>query len=61
MRALDLNVEEMKEQLDQKLLEDYVQRFRHPLSASHTRALAALFGWAPTEDDYAAMTVECLV
>jgi hypothetical protein len=61
IRALDLNVEEDREHLDQQLLDDYAQRFRQHVISSHTRALAALFGWAPTEEDYVVRPVECLV
>jgi hypothetical protein len=57
MRALDLNVEEEREHLDH----DYAQRFCQHAISSHTRALAALFGWAPTEEDYVVRPVECLV
>jgi len=60
MRALDLEAREEREQLDQQTLEDYAHCFRHPLSHSHTRALAALFCWTPPVDDYAAEVVECL-
>jgi hypothetical protein len=40
MRALDLDANDVKEQLDQQLLDDYAQRFRQHVTASHTRALA---------------------
>ena len=46
MHALDLNIEETKEQLDQKLLEDYAQRFRHPY---HLRTLEL---WLPSLDGH---------
>ena len=61
MRALDLDVDDEKGQLDQQLLEDYAQRFRQHVTPSHTRALAALFGWAPTEEDFVVGPVECVV
>ena len=61
MRALDMNVEDDKQHLDQQLLDDYAQRFCQHVTSSHTRALAALFGWAPIEEDYAVGPVECLV
>jgi len=61
MRALDLDVDDVKEQLDEQLLDDYAQRFRQHVTPSHMRALVALFGWAPTEEDYVVEPVECLV
>jgi len=61
MRALDLDVEEEREQLSQQILEDYAQRFQSFLADPHTRALAALFGWTPPDDDIAAEPVECLI
>jgi len=61
MRALDLDVEEDRIQLDQNLLDEYAKRFSQHVSSSYTRALAALFGWAPTEEDYVVGPVECLV
>jgi ribosomal protein L13E len=45
MRALDMNVDEEREHISQEVLDDYAQRFKHPLTSSHTKALAALFGW----------------
>jgi len=45
MRALDMIVGDEREQISQEALADYIQHFKHPLSASHTKALAALFGW----------------
>ena len=60
MRALDLNIEEEREQLSQQILEEYAQRFRMFLAHPHTRALAALFGWTPPERDLAVELVECL-
>jgi len=61
MRALDLDVEDEKEVLSQKILEEYAQRFCHGLAHPHSRALAAPFGWTPPEDDLAVGPVECLV
>jgi len=61
MRALDMDVQLDREQFDQKVLEDYAQRFRHPLPSSHSRALAALFGWAHPDDDALGKLVECRV
>ena len=61
MRALDLDVNEEREQLNQQILDDYAQRFQSFLADPHTRALAALFGWTPPEDDFAAEPVECLI
>ena len=60
MRALDLNIEEEREQLSQQILEEYAQRFRMFLAHPHTRALASLFGWTPPEGDLAVELVECL-
>ena len=61
MRALDLNVDEDKETLGQQLLDEYAQHFRQHITPSHTRALAALFGWAPTEEDFVVGSEVCLV
>jgi hypothetical protein len=61
MRALDLNVEDEREQISQQLLDDYTQRFKHPLTSLHTKALAALFGWALPEAEFAAYLVEYIV
>lgn len=61
MRALDLNVDEDREQISQQALDDYVQCFRQPMPASHTKALAALFGWTLPEAVSAADLVECMV
>jgi hypothetical protein len=60
MCALHLDVEEEKIQLDQNLLDDYAKRFSQHVS-SYARAMAALFGWAPTEEDCVVGPVECLV
>jgi hypothetical protein len=54
MRALDLNVEEMKEQLDQNLLEDYAQRFGI-LYLLHTLEL-----WLPSLDGHLQKTIMLL-
>lgn len=61
MRALDLEVDDEKVQLDQQLLDDYARRFSQHVTPSHTRALAALFGRTPTEDDFAVGMVDCPV
>ena len=61
MRALDLEVDDEKEQIDQRVLDEYVKSFRQPQATPHTRALAALFGWTPPEDDTAFEVVECCV
>ena len=53
MRALDLNVGDTtqdKEQLSQDLLDEYAKRFSQS-SGSHVKALAALFGLTPPEED----------
>ena len=59
MRALDMNVDEEREQISQQVLDDYTQRFKHPLTSSHTKALAALFGWVLPEP--VAELVECAI
>lgn len=53
MRALDLNVGDTtqdKEQLSQDVLDEYAKRFSQS-SGSHVKALAALFGLTPPEED----------
>lgn len=59
MRALDLNFEEEREQISPQMLEDYAQRFKHPLSSVHTMALAALFGWNLPDAAPGTELVEC--
>lgn len=61
MRALDLNLEEEREHLSQRILEEYAQRFRQPLSSLHIKAMAALFGWTSPADAPIEMPVDCLV
>jgi hypothetical protein len=61
MRALDMDVVEEREQISQQILDDYARRFKQPLPSSHTKALAALFGWALPEAGYASELVECNV
>ena len=56
-----MDVEEEREQISQQILDDYARRFKQPLPSSHTKALAALFGWALPEADYATDLVECNV
>jgi hypothetical protein len=60
MRALDLNVDEEREHISQQALDEYVHCFKQPLPTSHTKALAALFGWALPEAVSAADLVECI-
>jgi hypothetical protein len=36
--------------MDQRALDEYANLFKTPLSSSHIKALAALFGWQPPED-----------
>lgn len=57
MRALDMNVDEDREQFCQQTLDEYARHFRQPLPSSHTKALAALFGWAFPEAFVAAELV----
>jgi hypothetical protein len=61
MRALDLNVEDEREQFSPQMLEDYAQLFKHPLTSAHTLALAALFGWNLTDAAADSVLVECRV
>lgn len=51
MRALDMNVPDGPQervQFDQKTLEEYARRFRHP-HATQVKAVAALFGLIPPD------------
>ena len=61
MRALDMNVDEERERISQQALDDYAQRFKQLMPTSHTKALAALFGWALPEVVSATDLVECIV
>jgi hypothetical protein len=61
MRALDFDLEEEREQLNQHILKEYAQRFQQPLSPLHIKALAALFGWLSPDDVPVEEPVECLV
>ena len=61
MRALDLNVDDERAQISQQALDEYVQCFKQPMPTSHSKALAALFGWALPEAVSAADLVECIV
>jgi mannosylglycoprotein endo-beta-mannosidase len=61
MRAIEIDLEEEREQLGQHNLEEYAQRFQQPLSALHIKALAALFGWLPPDDVSVQEPFECLV
>ena len=36
--------------MDQRALDEYANLFKTPLPGSHIKALAALFGWQPSED-----------
>ena len=36
--------------MDQRALDEYANLLKTPLSGSHIKALAALFGWQPPED-----------
>ena len=58
MRALGMDIEEKREKISQQILGDYTRSFKQPLPSSHTKALAALFGWALPEADYAAELVD---
>ena len=61
MRALDLNIEDDREQISPHTLEDYAQRLKHPLTSAHTMALAALFGWNIPVAAPGSELVECRV
>uniref|UniRef100_K3ZZV1 CCHC-type domain-containing protein n=1 Tax=Setaria italica TaxID=4555 RepID=K3ZZV1_SETIT len=61
MQALDLEVDDEKEQFDQRILDECAKCFQQPQATPHTRALAALFGWSPPEDDTAFGVVKCMV
>jgi hypothetical protein len=60
MHALDLDVDDEREHISQQVLEEYVQCFKQSLPTSHTKALAALFGWALPEAVSAANLVDCI-
>lgn len=47
--ARRLGLVEDREVVGEAALEEYRQLFNRPLSQSHVRALAALFGWAPPD------------
>lgn len=59
MRALDLNIEEERERISQQALDEYAQCFKQPMPASHTMALATLFGWS-LPDAACADDLECI-
>lgn len=61
MRALDLNVEDEREQISPQMLEEYVLRLKHPLTSAHIMALAALFGWNLPDAAPGSNLVECRV
>uniref|UniRef100_A0A0A9B4A1 Uncharacterized protein n=1 Tax=Arundo donax TaxID=35708 RepID=A0A0A9B4A1_ARUDO len=44
---LALDIVDQHEQVDEQALEEYATLFKHQLSDSHIKALAALFGWSP--------------